>query len=84
MLPVDFRFRSAVSDEKSKISQPIRSRGGNLVFRNVPKNTNLVEDVKAGPFRLKQLTNTQVSTLTLKTGGPPGPPEANSTRPNSN
>ena len=26
----------------------------------------------------------QGSTLTFETGGPPGPPEANSTRPNSN
>ena len=38
-------FRSAVSEEKSKMSQPIRSQGGHLVFPIGPKNTNLVEDV---------------------------------------
>ena len=35
---------SAVSEEKSKISQPIRSQGGPLVFPIGPKNTNSVED----------------------------------------
>ena len=39
-------FRSAVSDEKSKMSQPIRGQGGHLVFPIGPKNTNLVEDVE--------------------------------------
>ena len=39
-------FRSAVSEEKSKMSQPIRGQGGHLVFPIGPKNTNLVEDVK--------------------------------------
>ena len=39
-------FRSAVSEEKSKISQPIRGQGGYLVFPIGPKNTNLVEDVE--------------------------------------
>ena len=38
------KFRSAVSEEKSKMSQPIRGQGGLLVFRSGPKNTNLVED----------------------------------------
>ena len=38
-------FRSAVSEEKSKMSQPIRGQGGHLVFRIGPKNTNLVEGV---------------------------------------
>ena len=37
-------FRLAVSEEKSKMSQPIRSQGGHLVFPIGPKNTNLVED----------------------------------------
>ena len=36
-------FRSAVSERKSKMSQPIRSQGGHLVF---PINTNLVEDIE--------------------------------------
>ena len=38
-------FYSAVSEEKSKMYQPIRSQGSHLVFPIVPKNTNLVEDV---------------------------------------
>ena len=37
---------SAVSEEKSKMSQPIRGQGGHLVFPIVPKSTNLVEDVE--------------------------------------
>ena len=32
--------------EKSKMSQPIRSQGGHLVFSIGPKNTNLVEDIE--------------------------------------
>ena len=36
-------FRSAVSTEKSKMSQPIRGQGGHLIFLIGPKNTNLVE-----------------------------------------
>ena len=32
-----------VSEQKSKMSQPIRGQGGHLVFPNGPKNTNLVE-----------------------------------------
>ena len=39
------KFRSAVSEEKSKMSHPIRGQGGNLIFWIGPKNTNLVEDV---------------------------------------
>ena len=39
-------FCSAVSEKKSKISQPIRGQGGHLVFRIAPKNTNLVEGVR--------------------------------------
>ena len=38
--------RSAVSEEKSKMSQAIRRQGGHLVFPIGPKNTNLVEDVE--------------------------------------
>ena len=37
-------FRSAVSEEKSKMCQPIRGQGGHIVFLIGPKNTNLVED----------------------------------------
>ena len=39
-------FRSAVLEEKSKMSQPIRGQGGHLVFPIGPKNTKLVEDVE--------------------------------------
>ena len=47
-------FRSAVSEEKSKMSQPIRGQGGHLVFPIRPKNTNLVEDVEILlPFKFR-------------------------------
>ena len=36
---------SAVSEEKLKMSQPIRGQGGHLVSPIGPKNTNLVEDI---------------------------------------
>ena len=39
-------FHSAVSEEKSKMSQQIRGQGGHLLFPISPKNTNLVEDVE--------------------------------------
>ena len=39
-------FRSAVSEEKSKMSQPIRGQGGHLFLPIGPKNTNLVEEVE--------------------------------------
>ena len=39
-------FFSAVSEEKSKMHQPIRGQGGHRVFPIGPKNTNLVEDVE--------------------------------------
>ena len=40
-------FCSAVSSEKSKMSQPIRSQGGHFVFPIGPKNTNLVSEEKS-------------------------------------
>ena len=43
-------FGSAVSEEKSKMSQPIRGQGGHLVFPIGPKNTNFVEDVEKFVF----------------------------------
>ena len=39
-------FRSAVSEKKSKMSQPIRGQGGHFVFLIGPKNTNLVQNVE--------------------------------------
>ena len=39
-------IHSAVSEEKSKMSQPIRSQGGHLLFSIGTKNTNVVEDVE--------------------------------------
>ena len=39
-------FCSAVSEEKSKMSQAMRIPGGYFVFPIGRKNTNLVEDVK--------------------------------------
>ena len=42
-------FCSVVSEQKLKIFQQIRGRGGHLVFPMGPKNTNLVEDVEILP-----------------------------------
>ena len=39
-------FRSAISEKKWKMPQPIRGQGGHLVFPTGPKNTNLVDDVE--------------------------------------
>ena len=39
-------FRSAISEEKSKMSQQIRGQGGHFVFPISLKNTNLVEGVE--------------------------------------
>ena len=39
-------FRLAVSEEKSKMSQPIRGQGGNFVFPISPKNKNFVEGIE--------------------------------------
>ena len=39
-------FYSALSEEKSKMSQPIRGQGGHLVSPIGPKNTHLVEGVE--------------------------------------
>ena len=39
-------FRSAVSEKKSKMSQPIRGQGGHLLFPIGPKNTNMVEEIE--------------------------------------
>ena len=39
-------FLLAISEEKSKMFQKIRVKGGHLVFRIGPKNTNLVENVE--------------------------------------
>ena len=47
LLPIKFRwFCLAVSEAKSKMSQPIRGQGSHLVFPIGPKNINLVEDVE--------------------------------------
>ena len=66
-------FRSAVSEEKSKMSHSIRCRGGHLVFPIGPKNTNLVEDVeillpvKFVEFRLA-VSEEKSKMLTVKDG----------------
>ena len=39
-------FRLAVSEEKSKMLQPIRGHGGHLVFLISLENTKLVKDVE--------------------------------------
>ena len=45
-MPSFVEFHSAVSEEKSKMSQPIRGQGGHLVFPINSKNTSFVEDVE--------------------------------------
>ena len=40
------KFRSAISENKSKMFQPIRGQGGHLCFLICLKNINLVEDSK--------------------------------------
>ena len=45
-LSSSIKFRSAVSEVKSKMSQPIRGQGGHLVFPIGTKNTNFVEDIE--------------------------------------
>ena len=49
LLPITFllgfiEFRLVVSEEKSKMYQPIRGEGGHLVFTIRPNHKNLVED----------------------------------------
>ena len=39
-------FCSAVSEEKLKMSQPIRGQGSHLVLPIGPKNINLIEDIE--------------------------------------
>ena len=47
-------FQLAVTEEKSKMSQSIRSQGGHLVFPIGPKTTNVVEDVEIVlPFKIR-------------------------------
>ena len=41
-----YQFGSEVSEEKLKMSQPVRVRGGHLDFPNCPKNTKLSEDLE--------------------------------------
>ena len=50
-------FCSAVSEEKSKRSKPIRDQGGHLVFffDRPKKNTNLVEDIKTSKVLLNSV-----------------------------
>ena len=38
-------FRLAISEEKSKMYQPITDKGGHLCFSIDSKNTNLEEDL---------------------------------------
>ena len=55
-LPANFvEFCSAVAEEKSKMSRPIRDQGGKFVFPIAPKNIILMEDVEillSDKFRL--------------------------------
>ena len=57
-LPSKFRqFHSTVTEEKSKMSKPIRGQNSHLGWRKGPKYTNLVEDVGyLFPVRFRQIS----------------------------
>ena len=77
-------FCSAVSEEKSKMSQPIRGQGGQLVFPINSKNTNLVEDVEIllpGKFRWILFSDFGGAVENVSTNQRPGQPSCFSDRP---
>ena len=77
-------FRSAISEEKSKMSQPIRGKDGHLVFQIGPKNTNLVEDVEIllpVKFRWIPFRGFRVEVENVSANQRPGRPSCFSDRP---
>ena len=77
-------FHSAVSEEKSKMSQPIRGKGGHLVFSIGPKNTNLVEDIEillAVKFRWIPFSGFRGEVENVSANQRPGQPSCFSDRP---
>ena len=77
-------FHSPVSEEKSKMSQPIRGQGGHLVFPIGPKNTNLVEDVEIllpVKFRWIPFTGFRGEVENISANKRPGRPSCFSDRP---
>ena len=77
-------FPSAVSEEKLKISQPIRGQVGHLVFPICPKNTNLVEDVEIlllVKFRWIPFSRFRGKVKNVSTNQRPGWPSCFSDRP---
>ena len=77
-------FRSAVLEEKSKMSQPIRGQGGHLVFLIGPKNTNLVEDVEIllpAKFRWIPFSDFRGEVENVSANQRPGRPSCFSDRP---
>ena len=77
-------FCSAVSEEKSKISQPIRGQGGHFVFPIGPKNTNLVEDVEILlPIKFRRIlfSGFRGEVENVSANQRPGPPSCFSNRP---
>ena len=77
-------FSSVVSEEKSKMSQPIRGQDGHLVFPVGPKNTNLVEDVEIFlpvKFRWIPLSGFRGEVENVSANQRPGRPSCFSDRP---
>ena len=77
-------FQSAVSEEKSKMSQPIKVQGGHLVFPISPKNTNLVEDVEfllPVKFRWILFSGFRGEVENVSANQRPGPPSCFSDQP---
>ena len=77
-------FRSAVLEEKSKMSQPIRGRGGHHVFPIGPKSINLVEEVNILlpiKFRWNLFSGSREKVENVSANQRPGRPSCFSDRP---
>ena len=76
--------RSAVSEEKPKMYQPITGQGGHFVFLICPKNTNLVEDVEIllpVKFRVIPFSGFRGEVENVSVNQSPGRPSCFSDRP---
>ena len=77
-------FCSAVLEEKSKMSQPIRGQGGHIVFPICQKNTKLVEDVeilRSVKFRWISFSGFRGEVENVSANQRPGRPSCFSDRP---
>ena len=77
-------IHSGVSEEKSKMSQPIRSQSGHLVFRIGKKKTNFVGDIEIlllVKFRWIPLSGFRVEVENVSANQRPGSPSCFSDQP---